>query len=71
LVPRAAHKTVRRMIGLSDLAPGMIFDEDLKTTKGMRLVPRGQEVTAALLVRLRTIASGVGVVEPFRVQVSV
>jgi hypothetical protein len=47
----------------------MIFDDDLKTTKGMRLVSSGQEVTTSLLVRLRTVANGVGVVEPFRVQV--
>jgi len=70
-MPQSDRQAVRRMIGLKDLAPGMIFDEDLKTTKGVRLVPSGQEVTTSLLVRLRTIAGGVGLVEPFRVQISV
>jgi len=65
-----AKPTVRRMVGLKDLALGMTLDEDLVSAKGMRLVPGGQAVTTALLVRLRTIAGGVGVVEPFRVQVS-
>jgi response regulator RpfG family c-di-GMP phosphodiesterase len=69
-MPRGPSQTVRRMIGLKDLASGMVFDEDLYTTKGVRLVPSGQEVTASLLVRLRAIASGVGVIEPFRVLVA-
>lgn len=67
----AAAKTSRRMVGLKDLAIGMIFDEDLKSAKGMRLVAGGQEVTTSLLVRLRTISSGVRIVEPFRVQVPI
>jgi CheY-like chemotaxis protein len=64
-----AKQSVRRMVGLRDLAPGMVLDQDLVSAKGMRLVPGGQEVTLTLLVRLRTIASGVGIEEPFRVQV--
>jgi response regulator RpfG family c-di-GMP phosphodiesterase len=39
--------------------------------KGIRLVPSGQEVTDTLIVRLKSIAEGVGVVEPFRVRVSI
>lgn len=66
----AVRPTIRRMIGLKDLLPGMLLDQDLMSTKGLRLVPSGQEITPTLLVRLRTIASGVGVEEPFRVQVS-
>ena len=66
----AVRPTIRRMIGLKDLLPGMLLDQDLMSTKGLRLVSSGQEITSSLLVRLRTIASGVGVEEPFRVQVS-
>jgi hypothetical protein len=55
---------------LKDLAVGMILDEDLVSPKGIRLVPMGQEVTRTLIVRLTSIASGVGIAEPFRVQVS-
>ena len=67
----AATGTSCRLIRLRDLALGMIIDEDLKSAKGMRLVVTGQEVTTSLLVRLRTISSGIGVVEPFRVRVPI
>ena len=60
---------VMRQIRLKDLSPGMILDEDLVSPKGIRLVPAGHEVTRSLIVRLASIAAGVGVVEPFRVQV--
>ena len=47
----------------------MLLDEDLVSPKGIRLVPSGHEVTRTLLVRLSSIADGVGVAEPFRVRV--
>jgi len=56
----------RAPVRLLDLAVGMILDEDLVSPKGIRLVPMGQEVTRALIVRLTSIAAGVGVAEPFR-----
>jgi CheY-like chemotaxis protein len=59
-----------REVRLKDLAIGMILDQDLVSPKGIRLVPMGQEVTRALIVRLTSIAGGVGVAEPFRVRVS-
>jgi CheY-like chemotaxis protein len=61
---------VIRKIHVKDLAPGMILDEDLSSPKGIRLVPAGHEVTSSLIVRLNSIASGVGIVEPFRVRVA-
>jgi hypothetical protein len=48
----------------------MVLDEDLVSFKGIRLVPAGHEVTRSLIVRLNSIANGVGVAEPFRVRVS-
>jgi response regulator RpfG family c-di-GMP phosphodiesterase len=60
---------VVKQIRVRDLAAGMILDEDLFSPKGIRLVPAGQEVTQSLIVRLSSIADGVGVVEPFRVRV--
>ena len=60
--------TVVRQIRLLDLAPGMVLDEDLFSTKGIRLVPAGLEVTRTVIVRLMSIAGGVGVTEPFRVR---
>ncbi len=47
----------------------MILDEDLVSLKGILLMPSGQEVTRTVLVRLSSIADGVGVAEPFRVRV--
>ncbi|MBW7930377.1 MAG: hypothetical protein H3C57_03615 [Gammaproteobacteria bacterium] len=49
----------------------MIVDEDLKSRNGIRLVPQGHEITEALMVRLSSVAAGVGVCEPFRVRVQV
>ena len=58
-----------RPIGVKDLAIGMILDEDLKSCKGIRLVPAGQEITRTLMVKLASIVDGVGVAEPFRVRI--
>jgi response regulator RpfG family c-di-GMP phosphodiesterase len=57
-----------RQVRLKDLVIGMILDEDLVSPKGIRLVPSGAEVTRTLMIRLTSIASGVGVAEPFRVR---
>jgi CheY-like chemotaxis protein len=66
----AAPETIVRQIRLKDLVVGMILDEDLVSPKGIRLVPLGAEVTRSLLIRLTSIAAGVGVAEPFRVRAS-
>jgi response regulator RpfG family c-di-GMP phosphodiesterase len=58
-----------RQVKLKELMPGMILDEDLVSLKGIRLIPSGQEVTRTVIVRLTSIADGVGVAEPFRVRV--
>jgi response regulator RpfG family c-di-GMP phosphodiesterase len=68
LAPTSQRRVVRQ-IRLRELSPGMILDEDLVSPKGIRLVPAGHEVTRTLIVRLGSIAAGVGVAEPFRVQV--
>lgn len=59
-----------RQIRLADLTVGMTLDEDLVSPKGIRLVPSGAEVTTTLMIRLTSIAAGVGVAEPFRVRVA-
>ena len=58
-----------RLVKLSQLEIGMVMDEDLMSANNMRLIPSGQEVTQTILVRLRSIANGVGISEPFRVKV--
>jgi response regulator RpfG family c-di-GMP phosphodiesterase len=67
---RTGQERVLKQIRVRDLAVGMILDEDLVSPKGIRLVPMGQEVTRTLIVRLMSIANGVGIAEPFRVTVS-
>jgi hypothetical protein len=56
---------------VNNLAVGMVLESDVLSAKGIRLVPKGVEITGSLLGRLRTIASGVGVAEPIRVSVLV
>jgi hypothetical protein len=68
-VTPASQERLVRQVKLKDLYAGMILDEDLISPKGIRLVPAGHEVTRSLIVRLTSIAGGVGVVEPFRVRV--
>jgi hypothetical protein len=68
-VAPASQARVLRQVCLKDLSAGMVLDEDLVSPKGIRLVPAGLEVTRSLIVRLNSIAGGVGVAEPFRVLV--
>jgi len=60
-----------RTISVANLGVGMILESEVLSTKGIRLVPQGVEITNSLLGRLRTIASGVGVAEPIKVSVLV
>jgi CheY-like chemotaxis protein len=67
---RTGQERILKQVRVQDLAVGMILDEDLVSPKGIRLVPKGQEVTRTLIVRLMSIASGVGIAEPFLVTVA-
>ena len=60
-----------RSVALRELAIGMTIDADVMSARGIRLVPRGTEVTATVLERLKAVAGGVGVTEPIRVSVKV
>jgi hypothetical protein len=60
-----------RTLPVSDLGIGMILESEVLSAKGIRLVPKGVEITASLLGRLSTIARGVGVAEPIQVSVLV
>jgi hypothetical protein len=60
-----------RQVTVNNLMVGMILEGEVLSTKGIRLVPKGAEITGSLLGRLRTIASGVGVAEPISVSVLV
>jgi response regulator RpfG family c-di-GMP phosphodiesterase len=69
-VAPASQPRMVREIRVKELSPGMVLEEDLVSLKGIRLVSAGQEVTHSLIVRLNSIAGGVGVAEPFRVLAS-
>jgi CheY-like chemotaxis protein len=71
LLPVAARGQIMKSLHLVDLAAGMFLDEALVTCKGACLVPAGQEVTPNLLTRLKSIACGVPLNEPFRVRVPI
>lgn len=58
-----------RQVRVKELMPGMILDEELVSLRGIRLVSAGHEVTPTLMVKLASIADGVGVTQPFRVRV--
>ena len=57
------------MVGVRDLHTLMELDEDVRTSAGLLLVPRGQPVTVAVVQRLRSFARSQGVREPFRVRI--
>lgn len=63
------REVVVQELRLGDLAVGMIFDEDVKSAKGLLLIARGQEVTPGLLERVRNFSSELGIHEPIRMVV--
>jgi response regulator RpfG family c-di-GMP phosphodiesterase len=69
-LPTIQQESSIRRFRVQDLEVGMIVDEDLVSPQGIRLVPAGTEITRTLIIRLTTIAGGVGVVEPFRVRIA-
>jgi DNA-binding NarL/FixJ family response regulator len=52
LQPDSAEKQLRRVL-TSRLQAGMILDQDVKSSQGMLLVAKGQELTSALIMRLQ------------------
>ncbi len=60
-----------REVKVRDLEIGMMIDADVMSARGIRLIPRGTEVTSPVLDRLKAVAAGVGVNEPIRVSVKV
>ena len=58
---------VSRSVSVGELNLGMILEADVLTQGGVRLLLSGQEITETILVRLRSAAVGVGVLEPIRV----
>ncbi|MFZ3215770.1 MAG: HD domain-containing phosphohydrolase [Candidatus Acidiferrales bacterium] len=53
-------------LSVREVAVGMVFGEDLKSSKGLLLIARGQEVTPALLERMRNFSPELAIREPVR-----
>jgi response regulator RpfG family c-di-GMP phosphodiesterase len=51
---------------IREVRVGMVFGEDLKSAKGLLLIARGQEVTPALLERMRNFCGDLAIREPLR-----
>lgn len=60
-----AAKAERSLLKVSQLQIGMVLDEDVMSSNGMRLVPKGQEISRSIMLRLQSFAEGVGVTQPF------
>ena len=55
-----------RELPLRGLTVGLVFGEDVRTSKGLLLIARGQEVTPSLLERVRNFSPELGIREPIR-----
>lgn len=55
-----------RELPLRGLTVGTIFGEDVRTSKELLLIARGQEVTPSLLERVRNFSPELGIREPIR-----
>jgi len=51
---------------VKDVTVGIVVGEDLKSGKGLLLIARGQEVTPALLERMRNFSAGLAIRELVR-----
>ncbi len=60
------EKTLMLERAVKDVTVGMVFGEDLKSGKGLLLIARGQEVTPALLERMRNFSAELAIREPVR-----
>ncbi|MFC1541991.1 HD domain-containing phosphohydrolase [Candidatus Latescibacterota bacterium] len=57
-----------KVVYVNDIMTGVIAYDNIVTETGILLVPKGQEITFAVIAKLKNFAQGVGVHEPFRVQ---
>ncbi len=62
----ASENSVQEL-SLRELKVGMTFAEDVKSSTGLLLISRGQEVTAGLLERLSNFAQHFGTAKPVKV----
>lgn len=57
-----------RAVGVADLRPGMVLAEDAFTNAGLKLVPKGNQLTVSMIARLENYAAmEAGIAEPLHV----
>jgi hypothetical protein len=56
-------------LNFEDIVPGMIADEDILAKNGTVLIPRGQEISWALIQSLNNFLEHIGIRNPVRVRV--
>lgn len=61
------RQLVPRSVALSGLLPGMLLEDDVCSAKVACVVPSGQVVSTSMIVRLRSVAEGIGIREPIKV----
>jgi hypothetical protein len=54
-------------VAIEELCDGMIFVEEVRSTSGLLLIAKGQDVTTSLRLRLDNIAANGGLTGPVRV----
>jgi CheY-like chemotaxis protein len=62
------HQVIRAL-KVSKLALGMVLEDDIRTSSGLVILGKGEELTLILLERVRKYARTAGVAEPIRVRV--
>jgi CheY-like chemotaxis protein len=65
----AEGSTTVRSLPVGQMSPEMLLEEDVRTTNGVVVVPKGRELTMVLLERLLKFSRAGTLVEPIRVRV--
>jgi len=58
-----------RAIGVKDVTAYMVADQDIRTTNGLLLIAKGQEVSQPILERLWSFSKTTDIAEPFRMRI--
>ena len=65
------HNTERIlcMLKVHELSPGMVINQEVRTKDGMLLLPKGEELTLAMVECLRSFSRTFGIPQPLSVQI--
>jgi hypothetical protein len=69
-IDAARHDLVPKRLRLGELRPGMVLDQQLKTTDGVMLLAAGAALTEAHIQRMQRFAASTGIREPIAVLVA-